>query len=63
MEYTARMIVNQLIKRGFKEVRIVGDHHRYADDYGHKVTVPYSRLKDSIPSGTYNSILKQAGIK
>ena len=45
------------------EVRIIGDHHRYEDGNGHKVTVPYSSLKDEIAPGTYNNILKQAGLK
>ena len=63
MEYTAKMIVSQLIEKGFSEVRITGDHHRFTDDKGHRVTVPYSRLKDLIPKGTYDSILKQSDIK
>ena len=45
------------------EVRIIGDHHRYEDSKGHKVTVPYSSFKDEIAPGTYNNILKQAGLK
>ncbi len=45
------------------EVRIIGDHHRFEDGKGHKVTVPFSSLKDEIAPGTYNNILKQAGLK
>lgn len=63
MEYTAKIVVKMLKDKNFKETRIVGDHHRFEDDKGHKVTVPYARLKDTIQKGTYNSILKQAGLK
>ena len=52
-----------LKEHGFIDVRIIGDHHRYEDGKGHKVTVPYSGLKDEIAPGTYNNILKQAGLK
>ncbi|WP_231960522.1 MULTISPECIES: type II toxin-antitoxin system HicA family toxin [Tetragenococcus] len=40
-----------------------GDHHRYENGQGNKVTVAYSSLKDEIRPGTYNNILKQAGLK
>ena len=63
MSQTARQVLKLLKEHGFLEVRIIGDHHRFEDDKGHKVTVPYSSLKDEITPGTYNSILKQAGLK
>jgi len=43
--------------------RQIGDHHRYIDDHGHKVTVKYSTKKATIPPKTYSSILRQAGLK
>ena len=60
---TARKALKLLKEHGFIDVRIIGDHHRYEDETGHKVTVPYSGLKDEIAPGTYNNILKQAGLK
>jgi predicted RNA binding protein YcfA (HicA-like mRNA interferase family) len=63
MSQTARQVLKLLKEHGFLEVRIIGDHHRFEDGNGHKVTVPYSSLKDEITPGTYNNILKQAGLK
>lgn len=63
MPQTARQVLKLLKKHGFTEVRLIGDHHRYEDGKGHKVTVPYNSLKDEIAPGTYNNILKQAGLK
>lgn len=63
MPQTARQVLKLLKEHGFFEVRIIGDHHRYEDGKGHKVTVSYSGLKDEIAPGTYNNILKQAGLK
>lgn len=63
MEHTAKEVVSLLNKNGFQETRITGDHHRFIDNIGHRVTVPYSRPKDVIRPSTYNSILKQAGLK
>ncbi|GEN94629.1 type II toxin-antitoxin system HicA family toxin [Pediococcus ethanolidurans] len=58
-------VLKILKKQGFKELkdRQVGDHHRFIDGKGHKVTVKFSTKKASIPPKTYNSILKQAGLK
>ncbi|KRL23075.1 hypothetical protein FC98_GL001111 [Lentilactobacillus kisonensis DSM 19906 = JCM 15041] len=52
-----------LVNQGFVETRIKGDHHRFVDQHGHKVTVPYSHLKDEITLSTYRYIKQQAGIK
>lgn len=54
-----------LKKHGVYELkdRQVGAHHRYIDSKGHKVNVKYSIKQASIPPKTYNSILKQAGLK
>lgn len=58
-------VLDLLKANGFIELkqRQVGDHHRFTDHQGHKVTVKYSTKKASIPPKTYNSILKQAGLK
>lgn len=63
MPQTARQFLKLLKEHGFMEVRIIDDHHRYENSKGHKVTVPYSSFKDEIAPGTYNNILKQAGLK
>ncbi|HAT54553.1 MAG TPA: toxin HicA [Lactobacillus sp.] len=58
-------VLKQLKRNGFLELkdRQVGDHHRYTDNKGHKVTVKYASKKASVPPKTYNAILKQAGLK
>ena len=63
MPQTTRQVLYSLKEHGFIEIRIIGDHQRYEDAKGHKVTTPYSSLKDEIAPGTYNNILKQAGLK
>lgn len=63
MPQTARQVLKLLKEHGLIEIRIIGDHHRYEDAKGHKVTIPYSSLKDEKAPGTFNSILKQAGLK
>jgi len=60
MEYLAKDIVKFLKDHGFYEIRVKGDHHRFTDGNGNNITVPFSRLKDSVRIGTYRSILKQA---
>lgn len=62
---TARDVLEMLKDRGYYALpnRTKGDHHRFTDGKGHKVTVPYSRLKDNIYDDTYNYILKQMGDK
>lgn len=63
MPQTAKQVIKLFKKNGFTETRIKGDHHRYENGQGNKVTVAYSSLKDEIRPGTYNNILKQAGLK
>lgn len=58
----SRSIIRMLKKDGWYQVRIHGDHWQFKNDKKPGiVTVPHPR-KD-IPKGTYNSILKQAGLK
>ncbi|CAJ1189146.1 type II toxin-antitoxin system HicA family toxin [Companilactobacillus nantensis] len=63
MEHTVKDVLKILNEHGFYEIRIVGDHHRLTNGKGKFVTVAYSELKDNIPLGTYNLILKQADLK
>jgi predicted RNA binding protein YcfA (HicA-like mRNA interferase family) len=55
-------VLKELKQLGFVEVRCTGDHHRFVDDKGHKVSVAYASLKDTIPPGTYKSIRTQMGL-
>ena len=64
-QHTVKETLGLLKKHGFWELtnQTVGDHHRYIDGMGHKVTVRYSTKKGTIPPKTYTSILRQAGLK
>ncbi|GAA2971318.1 type II toxin-antitoxin system HicA family toxin [Lentilactobacillus parakefiri] len=61
----ASEVLKLLKENGFRELtnRQSGDHHRFVDGHGHKVTVPFASKKAVIAPGTYNYILKQAGLK
>ena len=63
VEIKAKQLLKQLKEAGFYETRVIGDHHRLTDNKGHYVTVPYTRLGDSLKNGTVSSILRQAGLK
>lgn len=68
VERNAGDLVQELKKAGFKEERGTshkhgGDHHFFVHPDGRSTTVPFSRKKDSIAPGTYNAILRQAGLK
>ncbi|WP_020089188.1 type II toxin-antitoxin system HicA family toxin [Levilactobacillus parabrevis] len=63
MKITAKEVLDRLSNEGFVETRIKGDHHRFEDNQGHKVSVPYTRLKDTISPTTYRFIKRQAGWK
>ncbi|GEP72825.1 type II toxin-antitoxin system HicA family toxin [Lentilactobacillus rapi] len=58
-------VLKLLKDNGFHELtsRQSGDHHRFVDNSGHRVTVPFASKKAVIAPGTYNSILKQTGLK
>lgn len=58
----SREVIKILKNDGWYKVRIHGDHWQFRNDFKPGiVTVPHPR-KD-IPKGTFNSILKQAGLK
>ena len=63
VQHQAKDVLKQLKANGFTEVRVRGDHHRFTDGKGRYVTIPYHGAKDIIAPGTYNSIMKQAGLK
>ncbi|MDR3391670.1 MAG: type II toxin-antitoxin system HicA family toxin [Sulfuriferula sp.] len=55
-------IIRMLIDEGWYEVRVKGSHHHFKHPIiPGLVTVPHPE-KD-LPTGTVNSILKQAGLK
>lgn len=63
LKITAKKLLDKLAKEGYVETRVKGDHHRFEDGKGHKVTVPYARLKETISPTTYHFIKLQAGWK
>jgi predicted RNA binding protein YcfA (HicA-like mRNA interferase family) len=55
-------LIKSIEKDGWFLVRIKGSHHHFKHPVKKGiVTVPHP--KKDIPKGTYNSILKQAGLK
>lgn len=64
MNTTIKEMVKLLESNGFHKVRSKGSHTRYADDKGHKVTIPTGHGKNEIlKPKTESSIMKQAGLK
>ncbi len=60
--YSSREVIQLLKADGWYEVNCVGDHHQFKHPTKKgRVTVTHP-VKD-IPTGTLNSIAKQAGIK
>ncbi len=49
VQHRVKEVLELIDKYGFHEIRVLGDHHRYTDGKGHYVTVPYSRIKDTLP--------------
>lgn len=57
-QYFARDLVKGLKDTNFVEVNIVGDHHIFKNmKNGKRVSVPYSRRKDTVAVGTAHKIL------
>jgi predicted RNA binding protein YcfA (HicA-like mRNA interferase family) len=55
------LFFNLLETNGFRLLRIVGSHHIFfKEGIG---TIPVPHPKKDMPVGTYNSILKKAGLK
>ncbi|MFJ3051767.1 type II toxin-antitoxin system HicA family toxin [Pseudomonas nitroreducens] len=58
----SKEIIDLLIEDGWFEIGSNGSHHQFKHPVRPgKVTVPHP--KASLPKGTVNSILKQAGLK
>ena len=61
MSWRKTLIFNLLETNGFRLLRIVGSHHMFfKEGIG---TIPVPHPKKDMPVGTYNSILKKAGLK
>ncbi|MBU1920433.1 type II toxin-antitoxin system HicA family toxin [bacterium] len=61
--YTVKQVFRILKKDGWIHVRTRGSHHQFEHPVKPgKVTVP-GKSGDLIAPGTYNQILKQAGLK
>lgn len=58
----SRELIEMLTKDGWVQVRIKGSHHHFKHpDKPNLLTVPHP--KKDLPVGTWNSILKDAGLK
>ena len=59
VKYLARDLVKKLQTSGFIEVNVVGDHHIYKNLVtGFRVSIPYTRRKDTVAVGTAHQILR-----
>lgn len=57
-QYIAWDLVKRLKALNFVEVNIVGDHHIFKNmENGKKVSIPYTRRKDTLAPGTAHQIL------
>ena len=54
---TARQLVNALLRDGFLLIRQTGSHARFAHPDGRRVTVPYSRPRETFALATLRSII------
>jgi predicted RNA binding protein YcfA (HicA-like mRNA interferase family) len=59
-DFSSKEIIKRLKKAGFILDRVKGSHHIYKHPDGKRAVVPHP--KKDLPKGTFNSILKEAGI-
>ncbi len=60
-DYSSKKLIIRLEKAGFVLHRIKGSHHIFKHSNGLRVVVPHP--KKDLPKGTFNAILKQAGLE
>ena len=60
-DYSSHALIKKLEEAGFVHDRTKGSHGIYKHSNGSRVTVPHP--KKDLPKGTFNSILKQSGLK
>lgn len=60
--FTPKELVRILERKGFQLIRVKGSHHIFRNFTTRKITVVPMHKKD-LPKGTFETILKQAGIK
>ncbi|WOK09453.1 type II toxin-antitoxin system HicA family toxin [Imperialibacter roseus] len=60
-DYSSNGIIKKLLEVGFTLDRVKGSHHIYKNREGKRVVVPHP--KKDLPKGTFNSILRQAGLQ
>lgn len=59
VKYIAFDLVKRLKSLNYVEVNVVGDHHIFKNmENGKRVSIPYSRRKDTVAVGTARQILK-----
>ena len=62
MTKKVKQVCDLLEENGFEFVRIRGDHRIYRKDKVGIVVIP-GNLGDDLATGTFNSILRKAGLK
>jgi len=60
-DYSSKAIIKRLEQAGYSLHRAKGSHHIFKNNLGKRIVVPHPR-KD-LPKGTYQAILRQAGLK
>ncbi len=61
MSYNSRDLIKLLESNGFRLIRIKGSHHMFFKEGVGVIPVPHP--KKDMTMGTYNNILKKAGLK
>jgi len=60
-DFRSSALIKRLEKAGFERIRVKGSHHIFKSTNGKRVVVPHP--KKDLPIGTFNAILKTAGLK
>lgn len=59
VKYIAIDLIKRLKDLDFIEVNVVGDHHIFKNmENGKRVSIPYSRRKDTLAVGTAHQVLR-----
>jgi len=59
--YNSKEIIKRLENHGFILQRVKGSHHIFKHKNGKRAIVPHP--KKDLPKGTFNAILRQAGLE
>jgi predicted RNA binding protein YcfA (HicA-like mRNA interferase family) len=59
-DFSSKTLIKLLEEAGFVHQRTKGSHHIFKHPDGKRAVVPHP--KKDLPKGTFNAILKQAGV-